>query len=415
MLEGPSAWPLVPLAWTGMGLLFGLFWGIPALLSQFYRPGPIRLLAWAALMTIFEWIRSWFLTGFPWNLAGSVWEDFLPVLQSASIFGVYGLGFITLACLATPSLWPNRKPLYVAAGIIAILTIWGYTRLYTATNDTVWGIRLRLVQPNIPQTLKWDPDEADASFAKLRHLSRENNDDITHVLWPESAISFLVNQDDDNRLLMMQAVRQGGFLITGGMRLTPNKQITNSLFILDDLANIISYYDKSHLVPFGEYVPLRGLIPLDKVVPFDFDLSPGEGIRTLRAAHTPPLGPLVCYEVIFSGHVTDPQKRPAWLVNITNDGWYGDSAGPYQHLGMARMRAVEEGLPLARVANTGISAVFDGYGRIIGELPLNTEGVLDTALPTALPPTPYARTGVWGPLAFCALLLIFLRRWRNNA
>ena len=415
MLEGPSAWPLVLLAWAGMGLLFGLFWGIPSALALFYRAGIRRLWAWAALMTIFEWIRSWFLTGFPWNLTGSVWENFLPVLQSASIFGVYGLGFITLICMAAPALWPNRKPLYAAAAILIVLTLWGAGRLYTATNDTVWGIRLRLVQPNIPQTLKWDPKEADASFAKLRRLSRENNDTITHVLWPESAVSFLVNEDTDNRLLMMQAVRQGGFLITGGMRLTPDNRVTNSLFVLDDLANIVTYYDKSHLVPFGEYVPLRGLIPWDKVVPFDFDLSPGEGVQTLRAAHTPALGPLVCYEVIFSGHVTDKHNRPAWLVNVTNDGWYGDSAGPYQHLGMARMRAVEEGLPLARIANTGISAVFDGYGRMTDHLPLNTEGVLVTALPTALPPTPYARTGVWGPMVFCALLLIFLRRRRNNA
>ena len=148
---------------------------------------------------------------------------------------------------------------------------------------------------------------------------------------------------------------------------------------------------------------------MDKIVPIAYDLTSGTGVQTLRVPKTPPFGPLVCYEVIFSGQVVDKKNRPSWLVNVTNDGWYGLSAGPYQHLGMAKMRAVEEGLPLARVANTGISAVFDGYGRTMGKLDLGTEGVLDVALPTALAPTLYARFGVWIPMGFCALLLLFLK------
>ena len=210
---------------------------------------------------------------------------------------------------------------------------------------------------------------------------------------------------------LMQAVRQGGTLILGGMRLIPEqKTIANSLFILDDMANIVAYYDKSHLVPFGEYVPFRKFLPFDKLVPIPFDFWEGRGVQTIRAPKTPPLGALVCYEVIFSGAVADQKNRPEWLVNVTNDGWYGLSAGPYQHLGMAKMRAVEEGLPLVRSANTGISAVFDGFGRTKGRLSLGTEGVLDVALPRSLSPTIYARFGVWIPVGFCLLLLIFLKK-----
>jgi apolipoprotein N-acyltransferase len=162
------------------------------------------------------------------------------------------------------------------------------------------------------------------------------------------------------------------------------------------------------LVPFGEYIPFRQIIPFEKLVPIPFDFKAGKELKTIRTAGTPPFGALVCYEVIFSGHVVSKTTRPTWLVNVTNDGWYGHSAGPYQHLGMAKMRAVEEGLPLARVANTGISAVFDGYGQTIGQLPLGTEGVLDTTLPMPLQKTIYSCFGYWLPVSLLTLLLLFL-------
>ena len=409
LLAGPSAIWLVPPAWIGMGILFGLFFGLPAVILSYFPVGAKRLWAWAALFTVFEWIRSWFLTGFPWNLMGSVWENTLPVLQSACIFGVYGLTFITILTLSTPALWPHKRPIIFGLSGLFVLWLFGSVRLHTATSDVVWGIQLRIVQPNIPQTLKWNPDEAEASFAKIRRLSRENNDKITHVIWPESSVQFLVNKKTDDRLLLMQAVRQGGILILGGMRAADKqKTIANSLFVLNDLGQIQAFYDKSHLVPFGEYVPFREILPLDKLVPLPFDFMNGSGVRTIRVPGTPDIGPLICYEVIFSGHVTDSKLRPAWLINVTNDGWYGLSAGPYQHLGMAKMRAVEEGLPLIRAANTGISAVFNAYGQTIGELALGTQGVLDRPLPVALPPTLYARFGIWIPIGFSFLILIFL-------
>ncbi|MBR6411657.1 MAG: apolipoprotein N-acyltransferase [Alphaproteobacteria bacterium] len=410
LLDENLTW-VVPLALCGMGILFGLFYGLAGCLAAFYPKGGRRLFAFAAAMTILEWVRSWLFTGFPWNLIGSVWENTLPILQVAAVVGVYGLTFLTIITGGIFALWPKKKPIMAVIGAFLLLFLLGALRLYMGTQDTVWGVKLRLVQPNIPQTLKWDPKEAENSFMKIMRLSRENNDDITHTVWPESAVSFILNRDEDERLRLMQAVRQGGTLIMGGMRLIPEERtLANSLFILDDMANIKATYDKSHLVPFGEYVPFRGLLPLDKLVPIPFDFKEGSGIKTIRVPKTPLLGALVCYEVIFSGQVADKKNRPKWLVNVTNDGWYGLSAGPHQHLGMAKMRAVEEGLPLVRVANTGISAVFDGYGHTLGSLALGTEGVLDTALPEALPPTVYARFGVWIPLGFCFFLLIFLRK-----
>ncbi len=410
MIDGGMYVSLIPVVWIGMGILFGLFWGIPTCLSGFYKVGLHRLLGWAALITLFEWIRSWFLTGFPWNLTGSVWEDTLPILQFASIFGVYGLTFITLVLCSIPVFWSNKKIIGFALFLFTLIYGFGFYRVYNGHEAVATGIRLRLVQPNIPQTLKWDPDKSEENFVKILRLSKQNNQSITHTLWPESAVSFIVNQDKTETPRLMQAVRQGGTLIMGGIRTTgvPETPLANSLFVLDDFANILAHYDKTHLVPFGEYIPFRQIIPLDKLVPIPFDFKEGKELKTIRVAGTPPFGSLVCYEIIFSGHVVSSKERPSWLVNTTNDGWYGLSAGPYQHLGMAKMRAVEEGLPIARVANTGISAVFDGYGQTIGKLPLGTEGVLDTTLPMPLPKTIYSRFGYWLPIGILTILLLFL-------
>ena len=292
LLGGDSLIWVVPLVWLGMGILFGLFWGLPACLASFFPTGSRRLIAWASLMTLFEWIRSWFLTGFPWNLVGSVWEDTLPILQSAAVWGVYGLTFFTLITGASLVLYPRKKPIFLAITAFILVYAYGSERLYNATDATIWGVRLRLVQPNIPQTLKWDPQADAASFSKLMHLSRHDNGTITHVIWPESAVSFFVNGAESDRLPLMQAIRQGGTLILGGLRRLPstNRAAANSLFVLDDLAHIITFYDKSHLVPFGEYVPLRQLLPFDKIVPLGYDFTAGDGVQTLRIPKTPHSG-----------------------------------------------------------------------------------------------------------------------------
>ena len=410
MIDGGTYAALIPLCWLGMGLLFGLFWGLATWGAGFYPAGYRRVLALAATLTISEWIRSWFLTGFPWNLTGSVWENTPAILQSASVWGVYGLTCLTVLAFGSLSLWPRKGPVLMVAALMVAVFIGGTLRLAGAADAVAAGIRIRLVQPNIPQTLKWDPTQAEQSVLRLITLSRTDNDSISHVIWPETAVPFPLNGDDTGRALLMRSVRQGGTLITGGLRLTqnPRSPVANSLFILNDMADIIGFYDKAHLVPFGEYMPLRSWLPFNKIVPIPYDIQAGPHIGTLHPAGTPAFGPLICYEVIFSGQVANRKDRPDWLINITNDGWYGLSAGPYQHLGMARMRAVEEGLPVMRAANTGISAAIDPYGRVTDSLALGTSGVLDTRLPLPLAPTLYSRFGATLPVGFCVLLLAFL-------
>ena len=291
-----------------------------------------------------------------------------------------------------------------------MIFIGGFIRLhFQGEQGFVWGTHLRVVQPNIPQTLKWNESADFQNLNKLIQLSKTNNEGITHVLWPETAVSFLMNYHHSQRLELMRALNQGSVLITGAMRAVnpQNRSVANSIFILDDLTDIQGFYDKSHLVPFGEYTPLKGILPLDKFVPFEPDITSGTGIQTTQVYKTLPASLLVCYEVIFSGEVVDKAHRPSWMFNATNDGWYGFSAGPYQHFAMAQTRAIEEGLPLVRVANTGISAVIDGYGRILKKLNLGSTGVLDSELPQALEPTIFAQYGQKIPLSLGILLLIF--------
>ncbi len=414
LIDGGQFTLLIIPTLLGLGIFFGLFWSLPALLSLTVSAGVYRWLAFACLFVFFEWVRSWLLTGFPWNLIGSVWTNYPYVLQFASAFGVYGLSFITLVTFSSPALLPNKKPLYFSILAMLLVTAGGALRLYQAQNESVFGVRLRLVQPDIEQTLKWNAEKREENISTLLRLSHENNTSISHVIWPESALPYLIELNTTERLRLMSAVRQGGTLITGAMRVVnqSKKQLANSVFLLNDLADIVGYVDKSHLVPFGEYVPFRKWLPLEKIVPIDSDFIAGKGVSTHHIPKAPPASVLICYEIIFPHAVAPKKPRPEWIINVTNDGWYGISAGPYQHLGMAQLRAVEEGLPVARAANTGISAVINPYGIIEKSLPLNQAGVVDSSLPRALPPTVYARYGnvLWLTLTGFIFLCCFIRR-----
>lgn len=414
--NGAYAW-LVPVCVAAMGAFFGLLFAIPAVCSLFFRAGTRRWLAFAAFFTILEWGRSFLLTGFPWNLIGSVWADYPAMLQSASIWGVYGLSFFSILLFSVLALIKKHKKLVILTALTAVLfAVLGLVRLSGASDDKVWGVKLRLVQPNIPQTLKWDERAYEDNFSRLIRLSRQNNEDITHVIWPESSVPFVVNYHESERARLMSAVRQGSYLIMGGLRLVPEtNQLANSVFILDDLAGIKGYYDKSHLVPFGEYAPLRSVFPfIGKIVPFENDFYQGEGVKTLMIPKAAPASLLVCYEIIFPHAVVSPKIRPDWIINVTNDGWFGLSAGPAQHYAMAQLRAVEEGIPVVRVANTGISGIINGYGQTLDSLPLGVSGVLDSDLPVALPVTFYGRFGNTLWLAGLILLLFFLHKGQKN-
>ena len=283
-------------------------------------------------------------------------------------------------------------------------------RLVSVHETAFTGLKVRLVQPNIPQAIKWQEGKAEEAFLKLIRMSRSDAS-VSHILWPEAATAQIwLPNDEGARTMIMQALRQGQVLIAGTLRQTQSKRPANSIVILDDLGNIKGLYDKAHLVPFGEFVPLSEWVPLNKMVALPDDLQAGPGVRTLPVPNAPPAGFLVCYEGIFPKQVVQSGARPKWLIIATNDAWFGNSFGPYQHLAAAQLRAVEEGLPIVRVANSGISAIIDTYGRVLSSLPLDTEWVLDSTIPLALDvPPPFARcplyifVAIWVAILFACL------------
>jgi apolipoprotein N-acyltransferase len=230
------------------------------------------------------------------------------------------------------------------------------------------------------------------------------------VLWGESSVAYFLDRDDEHRRIAATAAPPDGFLIAGADHAQSADIIFNSLFVVAPDGNIFGIYDKSHLVPFGEFMPLRSLIPFQKLTEGS-DFSSGPGLVTMEIAGVPPFSPLICFEAIFPGHVVArAAPRPDWLVNLTNDSWFGTATGPYQHFATARLRAIEEGLPLVRVADTGISAVVDGVGRVLGTIGLDRRGVLDSALPAPLPPTLFSILGNWLALGAAAATALVARR-----
>ncbi|MGE0746962.1 MAG: apolipoprotein N-acyltransferase [Rhodospirillales bacterium] len=416
---------MIPFAVVGLSAYLAIFCGLATLGMRLIAPsGAARVLALAAAWTVAEWLRGVVLTGFPWNLIGSAWTVSDAMLQPAAAVGTYGLSLLTVLAAASPAASPGRATgRWVATAAVGLAMLWagGTARLTGADGATAPGVVLRLVQPNIPQALKWRADVAEANFAKLLRLSgRPGETRATHVLWPETATPYFLANDPLHRAAVAAVVPPGGMVLSGSIRATPERtdppQVWNSLVAVDDAGHVAATYDKFHLVPFGEYVPWRSVLPLDKITPGALDFSPGPGPRTLDLPRLPPVGPLICYEVIFPAAVTDPAQRPQWLLNVTNDAWYGRTSGPYQHFATARLRAVEEGLPVVRVANNGISGVIDAHGRVTARIGLAREGAVDARLPVALnAPTPYARFGdaIPGALAvLCALTAALLSRRR---
>jgi apolipoprotein N-acyltransferase len=403
-------WWLVPFAVMGIPAGLAIFTGAACLGSHatcrwLSLSGTARILTLVFFWAAAEWLRGHILTGFPWNLIGYVWSaDFpggLAMSQAASLIGIYGLSLVTVLAVSLPARlgdFSGNRWLAVAAAffLIAAPGAWGAYRLAESHPGAVAGVRLRLVQPAIPQSLKGDPAQALNNFRRLFALSvSAGGDKATAILWPEAAAPPFLERDGGARQALAEAAPLDGYVITGTVRTDPPpaspSHVWNSLVAIDHDAAIRASYDKFHLVPFGEYVPLRGILPMQKITPGAIDFSTGPGPRTITLPGLPPFSPLICYEAIFPGAVIDPTDRPAWLFNITNDAWYGFTSGPFQHLAIARMRAIEEGLPLVRVGNNGISAVFDPYGRVMGRLDLDVVGVLDEDLPEALSPTFFER------------------------
>lgn len=426
----PFAVVMLPL---GLAIFTGISTGIYYIL---WRPNSFRILSFAALFVLGEWLRGHLFTGFPWNLIGYSFAWSESLLQPAAVMGAYGLSFLcvlVVSCFAltaedeSASLQQKYAGYVLSAVLLGAVFVFGALRLNSASNETVPGISLRLIQPNISQKDKWNAANKSKIFAQYLRLTNKPTspqtmgvETATHIIWPEVALPFLLLQQENALASIAAILPENKFLITGTIRSDvgkngANTKATNSVVLMNHEAKVVGTYDKAHLVPFGEYLPLADILEplgLRKLVSIPTGFRAGPGPGTIAVEGTPPFSPLICYEAIFPGKVTEEGGQPLWLLNLTNDAWFGDSAGPYQHFQQSRVRAIEQGLPMIRSANTGISAIIDPYGRILYSLELNKEGVLDGPLPKSLSSTPYARYGDLILLVFCifCISLAFLRQ-----
>jgi apolipoprotein N-acyltransferase len=444
LVEAETFAVLMPVAVLLMPAGLALFHGAAAALAAiFWKPDAWRVLALALALSATEWLRGHVLSGFPWNVLGYALTYPLPLMQSVTVLGIYGLTLLAVLIFALPpALWsepatyPRRArtaALAVAALPLLLLGAVGYARLALAAADTVPGVKIRIVQPSVPQREKWRREHQARFFQDHLDLSRRNPEGqadalagITHVIWPEAAMPFPALDTPEALAAIGDLLPEETVLIAGAIRLerlSPDGRgryrFFNSLLVLGRRGVVLAVYDKIYLVPFGEYLPLRwllGAIGLREVASkggFDSGPSPRP---VLNVPRLPAAVPLICYEAIFPGAVVEGPQRPAVIVNLTNDGWFGNSTGPHQHVHQARVRAVEEGLPLIRAANNGVSAAFDAYGRIVGRLGLNVRGVIDVPLPSALPPPLYARLGdaVFLAVWLLAAALLGWGVWRQS-
>ena len=419
--------------------------GLPALLSFFPAIGSIFFkninlthltgyLSFVGLFGLIEWLRSVIFTGFPWNLYAYSWAGIPQMSQIVSLIGVYGLSLLTILLFCLPAyFFLNRDhPIIAWACGCTIMSIaialygYGHIRLSEPTQYNE-QTRIVLVQPNIAQADKWNNDQLFNHFTRHIDLSYEIARDMSlkvdkrpeHVLivWPETALHPLILERYQSSNIfsdLLRLYKSNAFLITGALRreiYQENMRFFNSLLILNEQGAIPFVYDKYHLVPFGEYMPFSSFIDIAPIVGFS-GFEHGDGPNVLTITNDIKIMPLICYEGIFP-HITAARSHnkmslpsPDLFVNVTNDGWYGDSAGPYQHLHQVRFRSIEQGVPLIRSANTGISAVIDPYGRIIQTIDYNAQDVRGLYLPQPLIGYTFYRH--WGDIPFFIMAFLMI-------
>jgi apolipoprotein N-acyltransferase len=416
LIEAERAGFLIPIAVPAIASGLALFIAPAGAAARLARPGWPRLLAFTGAFSLGEMARGLVLTGFPWNLLGTAWAFGALPMQLAGFIGLNGLSLLTVLVACLPIL--GARGLLQAGVALLVGAAVGLARLWPQEPPPT-AVAVRIVQGNIPQGAKWDEALRIQHFRKYLALTAGADPaapgETMVAIWPETASPYLLVEDAIAREAAASVLPPGGLLLAGSVRIerVPGFRVFNSLVAIDSRGEVKDAFDKAHLVPFGEYVPLRRVLPLPTVVRSTVDFSAGPGPRTVDAGvpGVPPFGPLICYEAIFPGAVVAPGARPDWLVNVTNDAWFGRVSGPWQHLAAARFRAVEEGLPMVRAANTGISAVFDARGRTVARLGLGETGVIGAPLPAALSPPVFARLGVAlpGVLALCAVILGLFR------
>lgn len=436
LVEADTFGWLLPFAVTLMPAGLALFWaGAAAAAALLWRPAFARLLVLALALALAEWLRGHVLTGFPWNVLGYALTWPLILMQGAGLLGIYGLTLVAVPVFAAPLVLAadaaqgadrrraGMRALAIAGVPLLLLAAYGGARLATAPDGAVEGVRLRIVQPSVPQREKWRPDKQAEIFQDHLDLSRVDasggRDDlagITHLVWPEAAMPFLPLEHPEALKAIGDLLPDTAFLLTGALRREAREagagvqayRAYNSLMVLDGTGALHAVYDKTHLVPFGEFLPWQSTLEalgLEQLTRLRGGFTAGETPRpALAIPGLPAVGGLVCYEAIFPGVGAASRERPGLLVNVTNDGWFGNTTGPRQHFHQARVRAVEEGLTLVRAANNGISAIIDASGRVIVLLGINERGTIDSPLPKAHSAPPYA---VLGDLIFLLAGLLF--------
>jgi apolipoprotein N-acyltransferase len=423
------AW-LLPFAVLGLPAGLALFPAFGALLARaIWSHGAGRIFALALGLGFSDWLRGHVLTGFPWNSFGYALGDVQFFSQAAAYVGLWGLTLIAIAVFASPATLIDKRsrarfllPL-LSALILAALAGFGAYRLSSIEVGSVPGTKLRIMQPNLSQDERFRTSAKDQIMDRYISISdratspeTQGVKDVTHLFWPESAFPFFLEREADMLARIQKMLSPGTVLVTGAARYqepTGNDKTPryyNSIRVIGPDGAIVATYDKVHLVPFGEYLPFQNFLEslgLQQLTKQRGGFSAGPKLRTLNIPGLPPAAPLICYEAIFPGAVMPDGPRPGWMLNVSNDAWFGMSPGPYQHFAQARLRTIEEGLPLVRATNDGISAVIDPLGRIWKEIPLGQEGVLDSSLPKPIKATFYARYRDAPTLALAILFAVF--------
>lgn len=424
---------LFPFAAVGLPAFLSLFSGVGAIIFRWVTQGSRdfgSLLIAALCFSGVEYTRGHVLTGFPWQLTSDMWFFCDTIPQLFAFLGTYGVSLLTTILLMLPGYFYFRcgalKGFIKSFGIIGLFLLSGhyYGKFHIGQGSKVFHNQFELivVQPNIPQVLKWKPELFEEHIHHLMTLSDRAQSHVRKVIiWPEAASPFAIDGPGSLPRHLGKILKPGDVLITGAPRYSydnDQKRLHNSMLAIGSKGEILAQYDKVHLVPFGEYVPGRAFLPegISKISAGSTDFTPGINHKTIDIQNIPSFSPLICYEIIFPAELIDEAQRPDWLLNLTNDAWYLNSSGPYQHFHMTRARAIEEGLPVVRVANTGISAVIDGKGRVLARLEYGQEGALISALPMPEPPTFYSQYRDWiycflfGLLTSIALIFRVIKR-----
>jgi apolipoprotein N-acyltransferase len=438
LVDAPTFGWLLPIAVIGLPAVLAVFTALAVVVARLlWTRGAIRILALGVALTTTEYLRGHVLTGFPWNAFGYALTSPLALAQSAAVIGIWGLTFIAVVVFAAPATLTDDRAetrlrwLPLALGLVVLVGLGGFgaVRLDRAPTRFVDGVHLRIMQPNLQQDARFNYAARQQVMDRYIALSNRASGpqsrgarDATVLIWPEAAFPFFLTREPDALARITRLLGPGAVLITGAVRLaepvnSSEPGVYNSIYVIDHDGSIVSLYDKMHLVPFGEYLPFQHFLEslgLQQLTKQRGGFLAADRRRAIDVPGTPLGLPLICYEIIFPSEVMPDGTRPGWIVNVTNDGWFGISSGPYQHLQQARVRVIETGLPLVRAANTGISAVVDPLGRIISALPLGAEGVIDSPLPRAIGATTYDRVGDIPAAMIVAVAMLALIRRRSQ-